>query len=218
MGSFTCNPNVSLCIEKWEGPNSGITSFDNIGLAMLTVFQVRKLVFGTDLGSLIGNTQCGKFTFFCHSDFTWNQLLSFWSLKNCYFEKLWTLILWDFWHFQEWNFFKNLNLKLPKWLKWQSFTLRNKPKLISCKIRVTGKLLYFHTTVEYPQSKLSIRLPRSVQYGNLCEKRFHHLREICEWEYSLFIEILGEKLANFGVIPCEMAKITGIRCERDYTI
>ena len=41
MGSFTCNPNVSLCIEKWEGPNSGITSFDNIGLAMLTVFQVR---------------------------------------------------------------------------------------------------------------------------------------------------------------------------------
>lgn len=40
IGSFTCNPNVSICIEKWEGPNSGITSFDNIGLAMLTVFQV----------------------------------------------------------------------------------------------------------------------------------------------------------------------------------
>ena len=41
IGSFTCNPNISICIEKWEGPNSGITSFDNIGLAMLTVFQVR---------------------------------------------------------------------------------------------------------------------------------------------------------------------------------
>ena len=40
IGSFTCNPNNSICIEKWEGPNSGITSFDNIGLAMLTVFQV----------------------------------------------------------------------------------------------------------------------------------------------------------------------------------
>ena len=40
IGSFTCNPNVSICIEKWEGPNSGITSFDNIALAMLTVFQV----------------------------------------------------------------------------------------------------------------------------------------------------------------------------------
>ena len=39
MGSYTCNPNISICLEKWEGPNYGITSFDNIGLAMLTVFQ-----------------------------------------------------------------------------------------------------------------------------------------------------------------------------------
>jgi voltage-dependent calcium channel L type alpha-1D len=29
-----------VCLEKWAGPNAGITSFDNIGLAMLTVFQV----------------------------------------------------------------------------------------------------------------------------------------------------------------------------------
>lgn len=28
-----------MCLEKWDGPNSGITSFDNIGFAMLTVFQ-----------------------------------------------------------------------------------------------------------------------------------------------------------------------------------
>ena len=27
------------CIERWEGPNDGITNFDNFGLAMLTVFQ-----------------------------------------------------------------------------------------------------------------------------------------------------------------------------------
>ena len=28
------------CLEgRWEGPNYGITSFDNIGYAMLTVFQ-----------------------------------------------------------------------------------------------------------------------------------------------------------------------------------
>jgi len=39
MGSYTCNPNISICLEKWDGPNFGITSFDNIGLAMLTVFQ-----------------------------------------------------------------------------------------------------------------------------------------------------------------------------------
>ncbi len=39
VGSYTCNPNISICLEKWEGPHYGITSFDNIGLAMLTVFQ-----------------------------------------------------------------------------------------------------------------------------------------------------------------------------------
>ncbi|XP_024081994.1 voltage-dependent calcium channel type A subunit alpha-1 isoform X1 [Cimex lectularius] len=38
-GSFVCNANLSVCLEDWEGPNSGITSFDNIGFAMLTVFQ-----------------------------------------------------------------------------------------------------------------------------------------------------------------------------------
>ena len=31
--------NESVCLENWEGPNQGITSFDNIVLAMLTVFQ-----------------------------------------------------------------------------------------------------------------------------------------------------------------------------------
>ncbi len=34
-----CDISVSICLEDWEGPNYGITSFDNIGLAMLTVFQ-----------------------------------------------------------------------------------------------------------------------------------------------------------------------------------
>ena len=38
-GAYTCDLSVSTCEEKWEGPNSGITSFDNIGFAMLTVFQ-----------------------------------------------------------------------------------------------------------------------------------------------------------------------------------
>jgi len=28
-----------VCDEYWVGPNRGITSFDNFGLAMLTVFQ-----------------------------------------------------------------------------------------------------------------------------------------------------------------------------------
>ncbi|XP_011268426.1 voltage-dependent calcium channel type A subunit alpha-1 isoform X11 [Camponotus floridanus] len=39
FGANVCNPNISTCQEYWEGPNAGITSFDNIGFAMLTVFQ-----------------------------------------------------------------------------------------------------------------------------------------------------------------------------------
>ncbi|XP_011506186.1 PREDICTED: voltage-dependent calcium channel type A subunit alpha-1 [Ceratosolen solmsi marchali] len=38
-GAHVCNANTSKCSDRWEGPNSGITSFDNIGFAMLTVFQ-----------------------------------------------------------------------------------------------------------------------------------------------------------------------------------
>ncbi|KAL5233820.1 hypothetical protein ACI65C_001230 [Semiaphis heraclei] len=37
--AYFCNNATSTCIESWVGPNYGITSFDNIGLAMLTVFQ-----------------------------------------------------------------------------------------------------------------------------------------------------------------------------------
>ena len=38
-GAFRCQTNISSCKRGWEGPNYGITSFDNIGFAMLTVFQ-----------------------------------------------------------------------------------------------------------------------------------------------------------------------------------
>ena len=36
---------IIILAEKWVGPNNGITSFDNIFLAMLTVFQVRTFTF-----------------------------------------------------------------------------------------------------------------------------------------------------------------------------
>ncbi|KAK2584123.1 hypothetical protein KPH14_006561 [Odynerus spinipes] len=39
FGAHVCNANTSTCLDHWEGPNYGITSFDNIGFAMLTVFQ-----------------------------------------------------------------------------------------------------------------------------------------------------------------------------------
>ena len=38
-GAYTCDANYSECIEKWIGPNYGITCFDNIFFSMLTVFQ-----------------------------------------------------------------------------------------------------------------------------------------------------------------------------------
>ena len=38
-GSYTCDAEAAICLEKWRGPNYGITSFDNIIYAMLTVFQ-----------------------------------------------------------------------------------------------------------------------------------------------------------------------------------
>lgn len=34
-----CIINGSECRPNWEGPNEGITHFDNIGFAMLTVYQ-----------------------------------------------------------------------------------------------------------------------------------------------------------------------------------
>jgi len=37
------------CRGGWEGPNDGITNFDNFGLAMLTVFQCVTLEGWTDM-------------------------------------------------------------------------------------------------------------------------------------------------------------------------
>lgn len=38
-----------VCKEEWEGPNDGITNFDNFGLSMLTVFQCITLEGWTDV-------------------------------------------------------------------------------------------------------------------------------------------------------------------------
>ena len=39
FGGFKCQEGKSECRTYWRGPNYGITSFDHIGYAMLTVFQ-----------------------------------------------------------------------------------------------------------------------------------------------------------------------------------
>ena len=38
-----------ICENRWEGPNYGITNFDNFGLAMLTVFQCITMEGWTDM-------------------------------------------------------------------------------------------------------------------------------------------------------------------------
>ena len=63
LGGFTCRENISECRENWQGPNYGITSFDDIGYAMLTVFQcvtmegwTNVLYYVSDLCCYMGNT------------------------------------------------------------------------------------------------------------------------------------------------------------------
>ncbi|VDK44747.1 unnamed protein product [Cylicostephanus goldi] len=39
MGVYNCDVPGTTCLNQWIGPNYGITSFDNIAFAMITVFQ-----------------------------------------------------------------------------------------------------------------------------------------------------------------------------------
>ncbi|XP_022254974.1 voltage-dependent calcium channel type A subunit alpha-1-like [Limulus polyphemus] len=39
FGAHTCDLQLATCKEEWKGPNFGISNFDNIFFAMLTVFQ-----------------------------------------------------------------------------------------------------------------------------------------------------------------------------------
>ena len=48
-GNYEC-PNGTYCGDGWEGPNYGITNFDNFLHSMLTVFQVCQFE----------NTSCNK--------------------------------------------------------------------------------------------------------------------------------------------------------------
>lgn len=52
-GGFQCHDlnkaETMVCKLYWDGPNSGITNFDNFGLSMLTVFQCVTLEGWTDV-------------------------------------------------------------------------------------------------------------------------------------------------------------------------
>lgn len=49
-----CAENGTECRGKWEGPNGGITNFDNIFFAMLTVFQCITMEGWTDVLYWVG--------------------------------------------------------------------------------------------------------------------------------------------------------------------
>uniref|UniRef100_A0A3Q3W2V9 Voltage-dependent L-type calcium channel subunit alpha n=1 Tax=Mola mola TaxID=94237 RepID=A0A3Q3W2V9_MOLML len=51
IGSYgrQCMRNGTVCHPKWEGPNNGITNFDNFAFAMLTVFQCITMEGWTDV-------------------------------------------------------------------------------------------------------------------------------------------------------------------------
>nr|AAC63050.1 voltage-gated calcium channel alpha-1 subunit [Cyanea capillata] len=52
-------PSGSICKNNWEGPNYGITNFDNVALAALTVFQCTTLEGWTDVLYDINNVSGG---------------------------------------------------------------------------------------------------------------------------------------------------------------
>ena len=57
-GIFQC-PNGTECRGEWEGPQWGITCFDNFGQAMLTVFQCITLEGWTDMLYWVGTLRQG---------------------------------------------------------------------------------------------------------------------------------------------------------------
>ena len=83
-GNFKCDEEAGqYCSEFWEGPNFGITNFDNFGLSMLTVFQCVTLEGWTDV--LYWVSRFANSIFFSSSCLLFQRLFvtvepeSFWS-------------------------------------------------------------------------------------------------------------------------------------------
>ena len=147
-GSYGSSPFVDV-IEHANALMSGVTArnhtcekiylfyWDTIAHFWGGLFSKSISTRNTDLVNLIGNTQWGSFRILCHSDFTWNQIWSFWIPQNWHFDQLRSSecsIFGNFWPFQVWIFSKITIHSLQNCLNCSSF--RNKPNLISRKIRV----------------------------------------------------------------------------------
>ena len=63
-GTGTRCPDGQICKKNFEGPNDGITSFDNIFAGMLTVFQVITNEGWTDIMYWVCTCMCFTLTLF----------------------------------------------------------------------------------------------------------------------------------------------------------
>lgn len=59
------NCSEGVCADGWDGPNDGITNFDNIGYAMLTVFQCITMEGWTSIMYWVCMQNCVEFYFQC---------------------------------------------------------------------------------------------------------------------------------------------------------
>ena len=95
----------------------------------------------TDLGSIIGNTQCGNFRIFLLSRFYVKLILVILKPQKLLFrpfEQLSILNFWELLTFSSVKFLKTQHSSPPWLVKQQILTLWNQPKLISPKFRVAG--------------------------------------------------------------------------------
>lgn len=75
-GGFECPQNTTKCKPYWEGPKHGIISFDNIGYAMLTVFQCITMEGWTTVLYYVNTLHVSNLHCFCFSvsvlcDYSW---------------------------------------------------------------------------------------------------------------------------------------------------
>ena len=116
-------------------------------LKIISIFTGCSSWKSTDLGSLIGNTQCGNFRISLPHRFL-REINSgdFEAPKNA------ILTIRADQNFQFWGYFDIFQNEIPKkikissptkWLRWQFLNLWTHPKLISREIRMAGKLLKF---------------------------------------------------------------------------
>ena len=122
--------------------------------------------------------------FFRHSDFTWNQFWSLWSPKNAILT-IRAALNFSFLGIFQCEIFPKIKIQTQqKLLKWQFFNFWNQLQFISgIIIIVVGQLLNFHT-LEYPHSKIRIRLPRSVPKWKIISISFWHFYQMYNWKWN----------------------------------